>query len=139
MPTALARLGPARTGPDRTVESGALGQRPPERLDDRSESRLVQALPVARPRRTADVLVHERATEVVHPGPQQLAAPEAPSFTQDACTWSINPCNAIRATACTSSTSRQVGPRRAARLRYIGVAMCTNRRAAEHLQRLPAR
>ena len=34
-------------------------------------------------------------------------------------------CSASRATACISTASRKVGPRRAAPLRYIGASMCT--------------
>lgn len=75
--------------------------------------------------RPADALLHEGAAEVVDPCPQQLRGPAGPVFTQEAWMCSIAPAYAMRPTACTSTTSRQVGPRRAPRLRYTGAAMCT--------------
>ena len=47
------------------------------------------------------------------PARSAAAAPSSPSFTQDAWTFVIQGCSASRATACTSSASRNVGPERA--------------------------
>ncbi len=54
------------------VERGALLERTPERLDDGAELRLVELLAVAGAGGARDVLVHQRAAEVVAPGLQRL-------------------------------------------------------------------
>ena len=64
---------PAADGLRAAVERGALHERAPDRLDDGADLRLVELLTVARARRSRDVLVHQRAAEVVGTGLQDLA------------------------------------------------------------------
>ena len=64
---------PAADGLRAAVERRALRERAAERLDDRAELRLVELLAVARAGGAGDVLVHQRAAEVVGAGLQDLA------------------------------------------------------------------
>ena len=73
-----------------------------------------QLLPPPRAGRARDRLVHQRPAEVVH---ARRAAPRrrpaGPAFTHETWTFSIHGWSASRPTACISSTSPNVGPRRA--------------------------
>src|SRR3954452_19045518 len=62
----------ASLGLDAAVERGALFEWAAERLDDRVQLGLVELLPVARASGARDVLVHQRAAEVVAPGLERL-------------------------------------------------------------------
>ena len=59
---------------DPAVERRALLEWPTEGIDDRVEIAVVELLAVARARGPRDVLVHQRAAEVVAPGEQRLAS-----------------------------------------------------------------
>ena len=118
-PVGVDRLGrraqAAADGRGAAVERGALLERAAERLDDRAELGLVELLAVARAGGARDVLVHQRAAEVVGSRPAapggRRRRPSSPT-TPGCCRSS--PRYAMRPTACISSTSRNVGP--AARL-----------------------
>jgi hypothetical protein len=65
----------------------------------------------------ADVLVHEGAAEVVDAGVEELAGAVLAELDPGRLDVVEHPSYAIRATACMRTDSRQVGPRRAPRLR----------------------
>ena len=48
----------------------------------------------------------------LQPAFSRLAPPSRPSFTHEAWMFGMRPSNAMRATACTSTTSSHVGPGR---------------------------
>jgi hypothetical protein len=58
------------------------------RFDINNQSRVAW---IAELPNTADVLVHERAAEIVDAGPQELLGSAYPSLTHEAWTWSIWP------------------------------------------------
>src|SRR5829696_3929245 len=74
-PQAVRRSDRGRGGAGAAVEGGALLQAAAQGLDDRPEGGLLHQLAVGGSGGAADVLVHQRAAEVVDPGQQGLADP----------------------------------------------------------------
>src|SRR5439155_21484168 len=68
----VARPQPPPDGGDAPVQRGALLERTPERLDDGVEVVVVELLAVLGTGRSRDVLVHQRAAEVVAAGAERL-------------------------------------------------------------------
>ncbi len=61
----------------------------------------------------------------LQPACRRVAPPSSPSFTHDAWMLGMRPSNAMRPTACTSTTSSHVGPGRERPWMKMGDAMCT--------------
>ena len=76
----LRRPQPAAHGGGAPVERGALLERPAERVDDGVEVVVVELLAVAGAGGAGDVLVHQRAAEVVAPGEERLARAVEPGL-----------------------------------------------------------